>query len=164
MIRRTLAARIARHCLVLATVVLVSCGGGDEDETSITLNRFLWSTTTLTPPGSGTVPVRIDFGASSQTYADNNTQVTLSAYLVPTASTASSIGPTNRLALLTCPRVSFLCGSRDCTFASNRLLQCGSEPGLLLQPGGYTAVGRACLTNKSNVEVCAEARVPLTVN
>jgi hypothetical protein len=156
-----LASRLAP---LLCAAVLAGCGGGDDDPTTVTLTSFTLSATTLTPSSSGPVTLRASFNATSQTTTNNNTKVTLSLYVIPASAPADSVGAIHRVAIFDCPLFSFLCASVECAFSSDRLFGCGVPPGLTLQPGNYTAVGRACVKNNANLEICAEQRVPLTVN
>lgn len=155
--------RASRIAIALSVVVLLGCGGDEEDPTTVTLNTFSLSVATLAPSSSGSVPVRASFNATSQTTTTSNTRVTLSLHVIPATASADSISATNRVALFDCPLLSPLCANVDCIFSADRLFGCGALPGLTLQAGNYNAVGRACVKNNANVEICAQKSFALTV-
>jgi hypothetical protein len=147
---------------VVSASVLASCGGGDNDETAVTSSSFELSSTTLTPPQAGTTSLSMTFGATYQTDPSKQ-QVTFSAYVIPSTAASTTASASNRVAELACFAGNALCPFRICTFSSTRALNCGGAP-LTLAAGSYSVIGRACVKNLANNDICDEKRIALTVN
>jgi hypothetical protein len=149
---------------VMAALFVAACGGGDDDETSVSSTRVSLLPATLAPPASGSSSVEIGYAASTTTYPGVST-ADVSAYVSSSTAASPSTDASNRVALGTCSLFggSFSSCRSACVFSSERVLACGSNL-RTLQPGNYALVGRVCVKNKSGQDVCGEGQTAFTVN
>lgn len=156
-------ASVCTAALALAAITS-ACGGDDEpaDETSATITAFTMSAAKLTPPASGSA--RLDTSISGTFDIAPGKNITVSAHAIPASAPATALGTANRFMAQTCSYgLASLCGFSACTFSSGRALSCSSGSSVTLQPGSYIMVGRMCVQNLSNADVCDEERLNVVV-
>lgn len=88
----------------------------------------------------------------------------MSAYVIPVAAASSTVTTANQFLDGSCGVTALFCGGFDCTFSATRALTCGGGPSVTLAAGSYSVIGRICVPNNSDKDVCDEMRIPLTVN
>jgi hypothetical protein len=150
---------------IACALALASCGGDNEDPdgTEANISSFTASTESLTTPAAGAAAVPYSVSIPGSVKAKAGSSPILYLHIIPGDAPNTVLSLSNLLESRTCG-ATFSCDTRfTCTLSSSRVLSCGGRPGLTLNTGLYGVVGRLCVKNSRDDEVCDKRSVPLTI-
>ncbi len=148
---------------VLGAVAFLAGCAGDDDDTSVDVSGISLTPAVLSAPASGTTTLSIGYNAKSMTYPGTTNTAAISAFLLSASAAPGSASSANQIVSSSCGLASLFC-SASCTFSSERVLSCGGPVDVTLSRGSYSILGRVCVKNQSNGDVCGEKIATLTVN